>query len=73
MARNYTDAAIELRKLVEDASTDSGATLLIPDLQRPFVWTPMQVVLLVDSLLRGWPPSLLESCRSYKRIARTRK
>jgi uncharacterized protein with ParB-like and HNH nuclease domain len=55
MARNYSDAAIELHKLVEDASLDSGATLLIPDLQRPFVWTPTQVILLVDSLLRGWP------------------
>lgn len=29
--------------------------LLIPDLQRPYVWKPDQVVLLVDSLLKGWP------------------
>ena len=32
-----------------------GATVLIPDLQRPYVWTPNQVALLVDSLIRGWP------------------
>jgi hypothetical protein len=32
-----------------------GATLLIPDLQRPYVWTPNQVTLLIDSLIRGWP------------------
>jgi uncharacterized protein with ParB-like and HNH nuclease domain len=55
MARNYTDGAIYLRELVEAASRDTGARLLIPDLQRPFVWTPTQVVLLIDSLLRGWP------------------
>jgi hypothetical protein len=29
--------------------------MLIPDLQRPYVWTPNQVTLLVDSLIRGWP------------------
>jgi uncharacterized protein with ParB-like and HNH nuclease domain len=32
-----------------------GATVLIPDLQRPYVWTPNQVTLLIDSLIRGWP------------------
>jgi hypothetical protein len=29
--------------------------MLIPDLQRPYVWTPNQVTLLIDSLVRGWP------------------
>ena len=29
--------------------------MLIPDLQRPYVWTPNQVTLLIDSLIRGWP------------------
>lgn len=45
-----------LHKLIE-LSSDSinGATVLIPDLQRPFVWTPNQVTLLIDSLIRGWP------------------
>jgi len=28
---------------------------MVPDLQRPYVGTPSQVTLLVDSLLRGWP------------------
>jgi hypothetical protein len=55
MARNYSDGATYLHQLVHDASREAGATLLIPDLQRPFVWSPTQVVLLVDSLLRGWP------------------
>ncbi|WP_410477861.1 DUF262 domain-containing protein [Myxococcus sp. MxC21-1] len=38
----------------------------MPDLQRPYVWTPNQVTLLVDSLLRGWPfgpPALLEGAQ----------
>lgn len=29
--------------------------MLIPDLQRPYLWTPNQVTLLIDSLVRGWP------------------
>jgi len=29
--------------------------VLIPDLQRPYVWTPNNVSLLIDSLIRGWP------------------
>ena len=37
------------------AGKTEGATLLIPDLQRPYVWLPRQVVDLVDSLIRGWP------------------
>jgi hypothetical protein len=37
------------------SSEQQGATLLVPDLQRPYVWSPNQVTLLVDSLLRGWP------------------
>lgn len=31
------------------------ATLLIPELQRPYVWNPKMVLVLIDSLLRGWP------------------
>ena len=37
------------------AGKSEDATLLIPDLQRPYVWLPSQVVALVDSLIRGWP------------------
>jgi hypothetical protein len=32
-----------------------NATYVIPDLQRPYVWTPRQVIMLIDSLFRGWP------------------
>ena len=31
------------------------ATLLVPDLQRSFVWKAEQICLAVDSLLKGWP------------------
>jgi len=37
------------------AGKSEDATLLIPDLQRPYIWEPTQVVVLVDSLIRGWP------------------
>jgi len=51
----YDEGAEPLHDLLRAASSEQGATLLVPDLQRPYVWTPEQVTLLVDSLLRGWP------------------
>ena len=51
----YDQDSKPLASLIADASSEQGATLLVPDLQRPYVWTPNQVILLVDSLLRGWP------------------
>jgi hypothetical protein len=51
----YDENAEFLHEILRTASSDEGATLLVPDLQRPYVWTPSQVTLLVDSLLRGWP------------------
>ena len=55
MASIYADQHCELKELLARASNDQGATLLIPDLQRPYVWSPRQVIWLVDSLVRGWP------------------
>lgn len=55
MASIYTDQHLDLSDLLGRANNEQGATLLIPDLQRPYVWTPRQVILLVDSLIRGWP------------------
>lgn len=51
----YQEGGEPLHEILKAASSDQGATLLVPDLQRPYVWTPSQVTLLVDSLLRGWP------------------
>jgi hypothetical protein len=46
-----------LTDLLKNCSED--ASILIPNLQRPYVWMPDQVIRLVDSLLRGWPFSTL--------------
>lgn len=51
----YKEGGEQLHEILKAASSEQGATLLVPDLQRPYVWTPSQVTLLVDSLLRGWP------------------
>ena len=53
MANIYEEKTEGLHLLLNRAADD--ATVLIPDLQRPYVWTPNQVTLLVDSLIRGWP------------------
>jgi hypothetical protein len=55
MASFYEPGNIKLGKLVDDASDSTGAKILIPNLQRSFVWKPGDVTLLVDSLIRGWP------------------
>lgn len=40
--------------------TNAGnGMLMIPDLQREYVWKPMQIIRLIDSLLREWPYSTL--------------
>lgn len=52
----YKDDKKSLSELLELAGDEEeGATLLIPDLQRPYIWKPLQVTILVDSLIRGWP------------------
>jgi len=54
VANIYEDKKEDLHVLLERAG-GKDATVLIPDLQRPYVWSPLQVSLLVDSLIRGWP------------------
>lgn len=55
MATIYSDQHNALKILLDLAGKNQDATLLIPDLQRPYVWQPSQVIVLVDSLIRGWP------------------
>lgn len=55
MSTIYRDQHRYLRELLALAGKGDEATLLIPDLQRPYVWNPYQVVVLIDSLIRGWP------------------
>jgi len=55
MANIFESRDEEIHALLNRASAGTGATVVIPDLQRPYVWEPPQVILLVDSLIRGWP------------------
>lgn len=55
VANIYEDKSEALHVLLERAGLGKDATVLIPDLQRPYVWNPLQVTLRVDSLIRGWP------------------
>lgn len=55
MATIYSDQHNPLKALLDIAGKSQDATLLIPDLQRPYVWQPSQVIILIDSLIRGWP------------------
>jgi hypothetical protein len=55
MATIYGDQHSPLKTLLASAGKSEDATLLIPDLQRPYVWQPKQVIVLIDSLIRGWP------------------
>jgi len=55
MSTMYGDQHRPLKELLGMAGKSDDATLLIPDLQRPYVWLPNQVIYLVDSLIRGWP------------------
>jgi hypothetical protein len=49
----YDSRRVPLAEIIKNATIN--ATYVIPDLQRPFVWTPKQVTMLMDSLFRGWP------------------
>jgi hypothetical protein len=55
MAAIYGDQHKTLKALLDTAGMSEDATLLVPDLQRPYVWHPLQVIVLLDSLIRGWP------------------
>ncbi len=43
MGNVYRQDNQRLHELLDRASGPVGATVLIPDLQRPYVWTPNQV------------------------------
>jgi hypothetical protein len=53
MTIKYDSKREPLAEIIKKATIQ--ATYVIPDLQRPYVWTPRQVTLLIDSLFRGWP------------------
>ena len=53
MSIKYDSRREPLSEVIRKATVN--ATYVVPDLQRPFVWTPRQVTMLIDSLFRGWP------------------
>jgi len=53
MSIKYDSKREPLAEIIKKATIN--ATYVIPDLQRPYVWSPRQVTMLVDSLFRGWP------------------
>lgn len=53
MGIKYDSQREPLAEIIKKATIN--ATYVIPDLQRPYVWTPRQVNMLIDSLFRGWP------------------
>jgi len=54
MSIRFRPISQTLAETIKSAS-NNNATFVIPDLQRPFVWTPLQIILLVDSIFKGWP------------------
>ncbi|MCX6158014.1 MAG: DUF262 domain-containing protein [Ignavibacteriae bacterium] len=54
MSINFKHTSQSLDQTIKNAS-DNNASYVIPDLQRPYVWNPQQVILLVDSVFKGWP------------------
>src|SRR6266404_4871789 len=67
MATMYSDQHRPLKELLAMAGDSGDATLLIPDLQRPYVWLPTQVIVLVDSLIRGWPTFFTQLIRESRK------
>lgn len=55
VANIYEERSEPLHQLLDRARAEEGATVVIPELQRPYVWKPNHVTLLIDSLIRGWP------------------
>ena len=45
-----------LHQVIQNASQ---GVYLIPDIQRQYVWTPDKIIMLIDSMLKGWPFSNL--------------
>ncbi len=48
-----TEAKLEIGEFIDNAIRNTS--IFIPDLQRNYVWSPSQIIMLVDSVFRGWP------------------
>jgi uncharacterized protein with ParB-like and HNH nuclease domain len=55
MATIYSsDSNKTLGEFIRDV-VDVNSNIVIPDLQRPYIWNPDQVILLIDSIFKKWP------------------
>ena len=45
-----------LHEIIKDAS---DGRMMVPDIQRAYVWTPDKIIRLIDTFLKGWPFSTL--------------
>jgi uncharacterized protein with ParB-like and HNH nuclease domain len=55
MATIYTSESNKILSEFINEIVDVDSTVVIPDLQRPYIWNPNQVILLIDSLFKKWP------------------
>jgi hypothetical protein len=55
MATIYTSESNKILNEFIKEIVDINSTVVIPDLQRPYIWNPQQVILLIDSLFKKWP------------------
>jgi hypothetical protein len=55
MANIYSPDSTKLLSHFIDEIKDINSNIVIPDLQRPYVWNPSQVILLIDSIFKKWP------------------
>ncbi|MBQ7209202.1 MAG: DUF262 domain-containing protein [Lentisphaeria bacterium] len=55
MEPKYETGNIALTKILDALGNNQNGTYLIPDFQRAYVWTPIQVINLLDTLFHGWP------------------
>lgn len=52
----YQTVVRPLKDIVDNACQ---GTLMVPDIQRSYVWTPDKIIRLIDTFLKGWPFSSL--------------
>ena len=55
MEPKYETSSIYLTQLIDALGNNQSGTYLIPDFQRAYVWNPVQIINLLDTLFHGWP------------------
>ncbi len=55
MEPKYETGSISLTRILDALGNNQNGTFLIPDFQRAYVWNPIQIINLLDTLFHGWP------------------